>query len=153
MLIPLAPFNVRCTSSAGPWNVFLRGRYEVLRTGIRNECVSVLHFFLTGLRPLRGGVHLFMLTDLPPPLPNYARFVRVYCGSGIPVHLTGVTQLNSSLLTISVIAVLLPAAFHTAAGAQIPDDLESKEILAVSHGVSPICLPAQRYLAVSGTDH
>ncbi|KAM5538547.1 hypothetical protein V8D89_007880 [Ganoderma adspersum] len=51
-----------------------------------------------------------------------------------------VTQLNSSLLTISVIAVLLPAAFHTAAGAEIPDDQESKDILAVSHGAAIILL-------------
>nr|AVR29897.1 putative calcium-hydrogen exchanger 5 [Ganoderma lucidum] len=48
--------------------------------------------------------------------------------------LLNATLLNSSLLTISVIAVLLPAAFHTAAGDQIPDDIESKDILAVSHG-------------------
>ncbi|KAI1797366.1 calcium/proton exchanger [Ganoderma leucocontextum] len=52
----------------------------------------------------------------------------------------GVTQLNSSLLTISVIAVLLPAAFHTTAGAAIPDDVESKDILAVSHGAAIILL-------------
>nr|VWO99770.1 TPR_REGION domain-containing protein [Ganoderma boninense] len=54
------------------------------------------------------------------------------------VQASRVTQLNSSLLTISVIAVLLPAAFHTAAGAEIPDDQESKDILAwVADGVSP----------------
>ncbi|PIL29782.1 transporter [Ganoderma sinense ZZ0214-1] len=51
-----------------------------------------------------------------------------------------VTQLNSSLLTISVIAVLLPAAFHTAAGDQIPDDQEAKDILAVSHGAAIVLL-------------
>ena len=51
-------------------------------------------------------------------------------------HATGATQLNSSLLTISVIAVLLPAAFHFTADSAIPDDKESKDILAVSHGVS-----------------
>lgn len=49
---------------------------------------------------------------------------------------TGASQLNSSLLTISVIAVLLPAAFHFAAGADIQDPQEGREILAVSHGVS-----------------
>ncbi|TBU42360.1 calcium/proton exchanger [Dichomitus squalens] len=51
-----------------------------------------------------------------------------------------VVQLNSSLLIISVIAVLLPAAFHTAAGAQIPDGPEAKDILAVSHGAAIILL-------------
>lgn len=54
--------------------------------------------------------------------------------------LTGSTQLNSSLLTVSVIAVLLPAAFHFAAGADIPDTIESGDILAVSHGVSCLTL-------------
>ena len=47
----------------------------------------------------------------------------------------GATQLNSSLMTISVIAVLLPAAFHFSANA-LTDAEEAKDILAVSHGVS-----------------
>lgn len=50
------------------------------------------------------------------------------------------TQLNSSLLTVSVIAVLLPAAFHFAAGADIADPKEGREILAVSHGSAIILL-------------
>ncbi len=50
--------------------------------------------------------------------------------------LVGSTQLNSSLLTVSVIAVLLPAAFHFVAGAQIVDSIEGPEILSLSHGVS-----------------
>ena len=78
---------------------------------------------------------VLMFTILPPQPPNYFRFVRLYCGSGIPMHPTGVTQLNSSLLTISVVAVLLPAAFHFVAGENIDDPKESREILAVSHGV------------------
>ena len=85
-----------------------------------------------------------MFTAFPPRPPTTSNlFDR--CGSS--VHPTGVTQLNSSLLTISVIAVLLPAAFHTAAGAEIPDDRESKDILAVSHGVSLIFCPRHTYLA------
>jgi hypothetical protein len=57
-------------------------------------------------------------------------------------HLTGATQLNSSLLTLSVIAVLLPAAFHSAvqpsAGGTDPltDAQEGHDILAISHGAS-----------------
>ncbi|KAI0749572.1 Sodium/calcium exchanger protein-domain-containing protein [Daedaleopsis nitida] len=51
-----------------------------------------------------------------------------------------VTQLNSSLLTISVIAVLLPAAFHFTAGDAIADPKESNDILAVSHGAAIILL-------------
>ncbi|KIP05016.1 hypothetical protein PHLGIDRAFT_36633 [Phlebiopsis gigantea 11061_1 CR5-6] len=50
------------------------------------------------------------------------------------------TQLNSSLLTVSVIAVLLPAAFHFSAGAVIVDSTEGPEILAVSHGSAIILL-------------
>ncbi|GJE96599.1 calcium proton exchanger [Phanerochaete sordida] len=48
------------------------------------------------------------------------------------------TQLNSSLLTISVIAVLLPAAFHFAANNT--DPTETKDILSVSHGAAIILL-------------
>jgi Ca2+:H+ antiporter len=50
---------------------------------------------------------------------------------------TGAVQLNSSLLTISVIAVLLPGAFHMALQGT-PDYNEASvdnEILAASHGV------------------
>lgn len=48
------------------------------------------------------------------------------------------TQLNSSLLTISVIAVLLPAAFHFSA--TLKPDEEKRAILAVSRGTSIILL-------------
>ncbi|KXN91725.1 Vacuolar calcium ion transporter [Leucoagaricus sp. SymC.cos] len=50
------------------------------------------------------------------------------------------TQLNSSLLTISVIAVLLPAAFHFSAGANLDDSVERRDILAVSRGTAIILL-------------
>ena len=48
------------------------------------------------------------------------------------------TQLNSSLLTISVIAVLLPAAFHLTVSSS--DSNEGADILKVSHGVAIILL-------------
>ena len=48
------------------------------------------------------------------------------------------SQLNSSLLTISVIAVLLPAAFHLAVSSS--DSSEGADILKVSHGVAIILL-------------
>ena len=57
-------------------------------------------------------------------------------------RITGATQLNSSLLTLSVIAVLLPAAFHSAVqpSSGQPDPLtdaqEGHDILAISHGAS-----------------
>ncbi|KAF8899949.1 Sodium/calcium exchanger protein-domain-containing protein [Gymnopilus junonius] len=50
------------------------------------------------------------------------------------------SQLNSSLLTISVIAVLLPAAFHINADPTLSDQQEGHDILAVSHGVAVILL-------------
>ena len=60
--------------------------------------------------------------------------------------MTGATQLNSSLLTLSVIAVLLPAAFHSAVQPTITtngvtvdpltDAQEGHDILAISHGAS-----------------
>lgn len=50
------------------------------------------------------------------------------------------TQLNSSLLTISVIGVLLPAAFHFAADPQLDNPTEAADILSVSHGVAIILL-------------
>ncbi|KAJ6505948.1 calcium/proton exchanger [Mycena vulgaris] len=49
------------------------------------------------------------------------------------------TQLNSSLLTISVIAVLLPAAFRFSVTATTDPDSES-DILKLSHGVALILL-------------
>jgi len=49
-----------------------------------------------------------------------------------------ITQLNSSLLTISVIAVLLPAAFHFFVTSN--DSTEINDILKVSHGVAIILL-------------
>ncbi|KAG6872394.1 hypothetical protein C0995_010092 [Termitomyces sp. Mi166 len=48
------------------------------------------------------------------------------------------TQLNSSLLTISVIAVLLPAAYHLSSNGV--DNNESAHILALSRGVAIILL-------------
>lgn len=36
---------------------------------------------------------------------------------------------------MSVIALLIPAAFHFTAGEQIEDPTEAKDILSVSHGV------------------
>lgn len=46
----------------------------------------------------------------------------------------GATQINSSLLTISVIAVLLPAAFQFAT-TTLSTAQEKSDILSVSHGV------------------
>jgi Ca2+:H+ antiporter len=55
--------------------------------------------------------------------------------SSIDVSLiTGATQLNSSLLTISVIAILLPNAFRFAVTLQSDPDA-GQDILKVSHGV------------------
>ena len=54
--------------------------------------------------------------------------------------LSGAVQLNSSLLTLSVIAVLLPAAFHNAVQPTggidpLTDKQEGHDILSISHGV------------------
>ncbi|KAG7451115.1 calcium/proton exchanger [Guyanagaster necrorhizus] len=49
------------------------------------------------------------------------------------------TQLNSSLLAISVIAVLLPAAFHFSVAGDTDND-EASDILNVSHGTSIVLL-------------
>jgi len=59
---------------------------------------------------------------------------------------SGAIQLNSSLLTLSVIAVLLPAAFHFVAGGQISDDVEGADVLAVSRGVSVLYFESQQRL-------
>jgi Ca2+:H+ antiporter len=54
----------------------------------------------------------------------------------------GATQLNSCLLTLSVIAVLLPAAFHSAVQPtsdgvdQLTNAQEGHDVLAISHGAS-----------------
>ncbi|CDO72474.1 hypothetical protein BN946_scf184980.g15 [Trametes cinnabarina] len=51
-----------------------------------------------------------------------------------------VTQLNSSLLIISVIAVLIPAAFHLVADSSIGDPKEASDLLSVSRGSAIILL-------------
>lgn len=99
--------------SACAWDVFLRRWYEVLRTGLRYQYVS----FRSDLLRTPVAV-ILLLTCIASP-----RF------------LTGVTQLNSTLLMMSVIALLIPAAFHFTAGEQIEDPTEAKDILSVSHGV------------------
>ena len=59
----------------------------------------------------------------------------------------GATQLNASLLTISVIAVLLPAAFHVTFTSS-PQD-ERADILAISHGVRQDTFTVSAQLIVS----
>jgi len=50
-------------------------------------------------------------------------------------------QIQSSLLTLSVVAVLIPAAFHFVVGAATnTDSTEGPDLLAVSHGVAIILL-------------
>ena len=56
-------------------------------------------------------------------------------------RVAGAVQLNSSLLTLSVIALLLPAAFHNAVQPTdgidpLTDKQEGHDILSISHGVS-----------------
>ncbi|KAF9545037.1 calcium/proton exchanger [Agrocybe pediades] len=50
------------------------------------------------------------------------------------------SQMNSSLLVISVIGLLLPAAFHFTGGSELSKDGEGRAILSVSHGVAIILL-------------
>lgn len=60
-------------------------------------------------------------------------------------------QLNSSLLTLSVIAVLLPAAFHNAIqptdnDGPLTNEKERHDILSISHGVRkslPVYCPSK----------
>ena len=61
--------------------------------------------------------------------------------NSLPWLVAGAVQLNSSLLTLSVIAVLLPAAFHNAVQPTdgvdpLTDSQEGHDILSISHGVS-----------------
>ena len=77
--------------------------------------------------------------------------------------MTGATQLNSSLLTLSVIGVLLPAAFHNAVQPAnnnnvdpLTDKQEAHDILAISHGVRKIFhmyCPNQLMLVHPGCDY
>jgi Ca2+:H+ antiporter len=62
-------------------------------------------------------------------------------GAVVLKPMTGAAQLNSSLLTLSVIAVLLPAAFHSAVQPTngvdpLTDAQEGHDVLAISHGAS-----------------
>jgi len=61
------------------------------------------------------------------------------------------TQLNSSLMMVSVVAVLLPAAFHFAS-TMLSDAEEIHAILAVSRGVCLFLLCSSRiYIDLIGT--
>lgn len=68
-------------------------------------------------------------------VPFYPHLIQAHVAAGA-------VQLNSSLLTLSVIAVLLPAAFHNAVqpsdGSVDPltNQKEGQDILSISHGVS-----------------
>lgn len=61
-------------------------------------------------------------------------------------------QLNSSLLTMSVISLIIPAGFHATLG-DIPDPTERPDLLSISRGVAVILLliyfgyvgPVQRF--------
>ena len=59
----------------------------------------------------------------------------------------GAVQLNSSLLTISVIAVLLPGAFHMAlqGSARYDELLTDYAILKTSHGVSELVFALRNF--------
>jgi Ca2+:H+ antiporter len=53
------------------------------------------------------------------------------------INMAAATQIHSSLLSLSVGAVLLPAAYHFALGDadQVPSDVQKQNILHMSHGV------------------
>ena len=53
----------------------------------------------------------------------------------VTIDLTGTTQLNCSLLIVSVIAILLPVAFHQIVGGDVPISEEAPAILSFSRGV------------------
>lgn len=67
--------------------------------------------------------------------------------------LTGTTQLNCSLLIVSVIAILLPAAFHQVVGGNIPIDEESPAVLGFSRGVRTYFYSARRRSAYESYGH
>ena len=59
----------------------------------------------------------------------------------VTIDLTGTTQLNCSLLIVSVIAILLPVAFHQIVGGDVPISEEAPAILSFSRGVRVYCHP------------
>lgn len=71
-----------------------------------------------------------------------APVVSIYFEQILLTFITGAVQLNSSLLTLSVIAVLLPAAFHSSLQPKdgsvnpLTNRQEGQDILSISHGVS-----------------
>jgi len=81
-------------------------------------------FFAGGLKYSEQGFGVSTLTFSEQALCS---FLKLFVGA---------TQLNTTLLTISVIAVLLPAAFHFSVAGQLGE--EAHAILAVSHGVSEL---------------
>jgi hypothetical protein len=114
---PLLPTLTK-TRSIGTRNVFLCRWYPFLGAGPRYWWV--LQAQLPRLLPLNPGLYSCWL-------------------------IAGAVQLNSSLLTLSVIAVLLPAAFHNAFQPTNNDgpstsEKERHDILSISHGVCKFLL-------------
>ena len=67
--------------------------------------------------------------------------------------LTGTTQLNCSLLIVSVIAILLPAAFHQVVGGNVPIGEEAPAVLSFSRGVRAYFYSARRRSAFKSYGH
>jgi Ca2+:H+ antiporter len=70
---------------------------------------------------------------------------ELFAAIGLAVYLhnfLAVTQLHSSLLSLSVAAVLLPAAYHFAlrGNSHIASQMQMQNILSMSHGVSIVLL-------------
>jgi Ca2+:H+ antiporter len=89
-------------------------------------------FFAGGTRFSEQGFGISTCSERPCLVPF---------NSGYTWLVAGAVQLNSSLLTLSVIGVLLPAAFHNAVQPSdggvdpLTNQQEGHDILSISHGV------------------
>lgn len=84
--------------------------------------------------PSRSSIKKHDLTVTTPPVfVGGLKFSEQQFGD------TG-AQINSSLLVISVIAILIPAGFHAAFGATLDENVEKADILAMSRGTAVIVL-------------
>jgi len=96
-----------------------------------------LCFFVGGIRFSEQGFGISACFERASLVPS---------NSGYSWLIIGAVHLDSSLLTLSVIAMLLPAAFHNAVQSTdsvhpLTNQQEGRAILSISHGVCsfPLC--------------
>ncbi|KAH9928627.1 Sodium/calcium exchanger protein-domain-containing protein [Fomitopsis serialis] len=122
----------------------LAGLLNATLVGIRSCCIAI-HLLTVIIALIHCELQVVQSSLVGSILSNLLLVLGMcFFAGGVKFSEQGfgqsAVQLNSSLLTVSVIAVLLPAAFHEVAGSIIPDDKEGPDVLSFSRGAAVILL-------------